>query len=171
VTLMDWFSRQPDVPIRPRDESAATMEPTDGNSRTMYVQVAGRAAFDGSAFTMLDLAPATVFFTEQPGIAVGYLPTGPFLDRWYADASGVRTRAVSAVLSFLDPDRAQAPEARLLLSLPRIRGAGIEYQVRVVAGHVPFTAGACVLFISPPVTPATPGTTARSESPGRPPAA
>jgi hypothetical protein len=124
--------------------------------------------FDGSSFTLLDLAPATVFFAEQPGIAVGYLPTGPFLDRWYAEGSGARTRAVSAVLSFLDPDMAQAPEARLLLSLPRIRGTGMEYQARVVAGDVPSSAGACVLFISPPVTPATPGTTDRSESPGRP---
>ena len=119
---------------------------------------------------MLDLAPATVFFTEQPDVALGYLSTGPFLDRWYAEGSGARTHAVSAVLSFLDPDRAQAPEACLLLSLPRIRETGVEYQARVVVGDLPFTAGACVLFINPPVTPATPGATARSESTGRPPA-
>lgn len=144
------------------------MEPTDSNSHTMYVQVAGRAAFDGVSFTMVDLAPATVFFSEQPDVAVGYLSTGPFLDRWYEEDSGVRTHAVSAVLSFLDPDRAQAPEAGLLLSLPRIRGTGVEYKAQVVAGHVPFTAGACVLFINPPVTPATPGTTARSQAPGHP---
>ena len=137
------------------------MEPTDSNACTAYVQVAGRAVFNGSSLTLLDLAPATVFFAEQPGIAVGYLPTGPFLDRWYEEGSGARTRAVSAVLSFLDPDRAQAPEARLLLSLPRIRETGIEYRARVVAGDVPSTAGACVLFINPPVTPSTPGTTAR----------
>lgn len=146
------------------------MEPLDSNSRTMYVQVAGRAVFDGSSFTMLDLAPATVFFAEEPDVAVGYLSTGPFLDRWYEESSGARTHTVAAVLSFLDPDRAQAPEAGLLLSLPRIRGTGVEYQARVVVGNLPFTAGACVLFINPPVTPATPGTMARSESPGRSPA-
>jgi hypothetical protein len=144
------------------------MEPNDSSSGTMYVQVAGRAVFDGASFMMLDLAPATVFFAEHPEVAVGYLSTGPFLDHWYADGSGARTRAVSAVLSFLDPDRAQPPEACLLLSLPRIRGTGVEYQARVVVGDLPFTAGACVLFINPPVTPATPGTTARSESPERP---
>jgi hypothetical protein len=146
------------------------MEPLDSNSRTMYVQVAGRAVFDGSSFTMLDLAPATVFFAEEPDVAVGYLSTGPFLDRWYEESSGARTHAVSAVLSFLDPDRAQALETGLLISLPRIRGTGLEYQARVVVGDVQFTAGACVLFINPPMTPATPGTTARSESTGRPPA-
>jgi hypothetical protein len=146
------------------------MEPTDGTSRTMYVQVAGRAVFDGSSFTLLDLAPATVFVTEPPDATVGYLSTGPFLDRWYEESSGARTHAVSAVLSFLDPDRAQAPEAGLLLSLPRIRETGVEYQARVVVGDLPFTAGACVLFINPPMTPATPCTTARSESTGRPPA-
>jgi hypothetical protein len=147
------------------------MEPTDSNACTAYVQVAGRAVFDGSSLTLLELAPATVFFTERPGIAVGYLPTGPFLDRWYAEVSGARTRAVSAVLSFLDPDVARAPETGLLVSLPRIRGTGVEYQARVVVGDLPFTAGACVLFINPPVAPATPGMAARAELPGHPPAA
>jgi hypothetical protein len=133
------------------------MDLTEDFSGTMYVQMAGRVVFDGSSVTLLDLAPATVFLVERPGASVGYLPTGMFLDRWYADGSGTRTRAVAAVLSFLDPDHAQSSDARLLLSLPRIRGTGVEYQARLVAGGVPPTAGACVLFISPPTPPATPG--------------
>ena len=134
-----------------------TTQSDSDSARTMYVQMAGRAMFDGSSLTLLDLAPATVFLAEQPDGPVGYLPTGLFLDRWYAEEGGTGTRSVPAVLSFLDPDRRSSCDARLMLSLPRIREAGVEYQVRIVVGEVPSRAGACVLFISPSVTPSTPG--------------
>ena len=123
---------------------------------TMFVQLAGRVVFDGRSLTLLGLAPATVFVGGSQDESFGYLPTGLFLDRWYEDGSGTRTRGVGAVLSFLDPDRARSCDAHLALSLPRIRGTGMEYQARVLAGEVPSTAGACVLFISPAGTPTTP---------------
>ena len=140
------------------------------SARTTYVQVAGRFTFDSRSFTLLDLAPATVYLTDQPGESIGYLPTGLFLDRWYADESGSRTRAVAAVLSFLDPDRAAAADVRLMLGLPRIRGTGMEYQAQVTAGELPSTAGACVLFISPDGTPRTPALAAKSTGTVEPPA-
>jgi hypothetical protein len=148
-----------------------TMEAAGGYAGTVYVQVAGRAVFDGSSLTILDLAPATVLFTQRPGISVGYLPTGPFLDRWYADASGAGTRVVPAVLSLLDADRESVPETRLQIGLPRIRDTGIEYWARVVSGDLPSVTGACVLFISPMVSPSTPGRGAPPEPHGRPSAA
>jgi hypothetical protein len=132
------------------------MESNDDDPGTMFVQVAGRVVFDGRSLTLLDLAPATVFVGGRPDDSFGYLPTGLFLDRWYEDGSGTRTRGVGAVLSFLDPDMAKSCDAHLALSLPRIRGTGMEYQARVLDGEVPSTAGACVLFISPTGTPTTP---------------
>jgi hypothetical protein len=132
------------------------MSLTDDSARTTYVQVAGGFTFDGRSFTLLDLAPATLFFTDGPGGSIGYLPTGLFLDRWYSDESGSSTRTVSAVLSFLDPDRAQTADARLMLGLPRIRATGMEYRAQVTVGELPSVAGACVLFISPDRTPTTP---------------
>jgi hypothetical protein len=146
------------------------MRLSDEKAPTTYVQVAGRFTFEGGSFTLLDLAPATVYLTDQPGESVGYLPTGLFLDRWYADESGSSTRTVAAVLSFLDPDRGEAADARLMLGLPRIRATGMEYQARVTAGELPSTAGACVLFISPDGTPRTPALTERSTGMVEPPA-
>ena len=125
----------------------------------MYVQVARRALYDGISLTLLDLAPATVFLAEQPVTSVGHVATGEFLDRWYADANGQGTQAVPAVLSVMDAERGPGADAQVLLSLPRIREAGLEYQVRVLDGEVAASSGACVLFIRPIVAPATPSPT------------
>ena len=132
------------------------MEHPDVAREPMYVQVARRALYDGISLTLLDLAPATVFLSECPVTSVGHVPTGEFLDRWYADADGQGTQAVPAVLSVMDAERGPGADAQLLLSLPRIRDAGLEYQVQVLDGEVASASGACVLFIRPLVAPATP---------------
>jgi hypothetical protein len=125
-------------------------------SDVTYVHVARRLAFSGAAMTLLDLAPATVFITAS-GATLGYLTTGMFLDRWYAACSGSSTRVVAAVLSVLDPESDPPFDSRLQICLPRIRGAGLEYQVSgVTDDKPPSEAGACVLFISPQTVPLTP---------------
>jgi len=143
------------------------MDEPDGPTEPMYVQMARRALFDGTVLTLLDLAPATVFLSERPATTVGHVPTGEFLDRWYDDADGHGTRAVPAVLSVLDADRGPDTDAHVLLSMPRIRDAGLEYRVRVLAGEVAASSGACVLFIRPMVPPDTPRETG-SSLPSRP---
>jgi hypothetical protein len=131
-----------------------TTEASD--SDVTYVHVARRLAFSGSAVTLLDLSPATVFFTSS-GAVVGYLTTGMFLDRWYAESSGSSTRVVTAVLSVLDPEQEASSDAHLRVCLPRIRSAGLEYQVTGVTGDAPPRgAGACVLFIGATTVPLTP---------------
>lgn len=132
------------------------MELIDELTGTTYVQTASHTVFDGTSLILQGLAPATVFLTAVPGSSVGYLTTGMFLDHWYAEASGAGTRAVQAVLSFLLPDQTQAPVARVTLSLPRIRGTGVEYHVGAVTGDIPEVGGAAVLFISPMAEPVTP---------------
>lgn len=128
----------------------------DDTSLPMYMQVARRAVFDGTSLTLIDLAPATFFVDEQPVTSLGHVSTGLFLDQWYAEADGPGTRVVPGVLSLLDADRAPDSSSRVLLSLPRIRDAGLEYQVQVLDGDVPSTVGACVLFIRPLLPPTTP---------------
>jgi hypothetical protein len=123
-----------------------------GIPRTSFVQTAGGLTFVGGSLTLLDLAPATVFLA---GGSVGFLTTSMFLDRWYHDRNGPATHSIAAVLSLLDPDRMPEPDARLLVSLPRIQGTGLSYQV-VLGDHLPARAGACVLFIDPPEQPVTP---------------
>lgn len=124
--------------------------------------------FDGASLTLLALAPATLFFTMGTDASVGYLPTGLFLDRWYAEDSGAGARSVPSVLSFLDADRATSSDVDVAISLPRIRGTGLEYQARVLSGWIPDESGAVVLFVSPAVVPDTPAVASRFASGWRP---
>jgi hypothetical protein len=144
------------------------MDRPDGTVGTTYVQVASHVMFDGSALTLLGLAPATASFATEPEPCIGYLPTGLFLDRWYAEGSGSRTRSVPAVLSFLDADRRGESDVDVTISLPRIRGTGVQYQAHVVSGRIPDESGAAVLFISPAVVPDTPAVASRFASGRRP---
>ena len=144
------------------------MDPASCHALPTYVQIAAGSTFDGEALALLGLAPATVFVIDGDDSRVGHLPTGVFLDHWYADDSGPGVRAVPAVLSLLYPSRPSSSQASLLLSLPRIRGAGLEYRAEVVAGDVGATSGACVLFLRPLATPLTPTDPARSPLSQRP---
>jgi hypothetical protein len=141
-----------------------SIEDLSESTGAMYVQVAGGVVFSGSSLALVDLAPATVCVTSRPEVGVGYVPTGLFLDRWYAYVNGTGMRSVAAVLSVLDPDAAGSGDARLMLSMPRIRGTGLEYQASVVEGRVPVALGASVLFIGPRTPPTTPHESVRSPS-------
>lgn len=148
----------PTAPSRWQPHGTASTVKTDPILHTRdaeYVQMAGGLLCSGIALTLLDLAPATLFVAGRDD-EMGYLPTGTFLDWWYAEPAGPGTRSAPAVLSLLDPDQDPACDARLLLGLPRIRGTGLEYQVAESVDGLPRTAGACVLFISPRRAPLTP---------------
>ncbi len=151
--------------------NGSALTTNDDSNGITYVHVARRLAYSGSALTLLDLSPATVFVTGSSAV-LGYLTTGMFLDRWYCDCSGSSTRVVAAVLSVLDPAHTPVADTHLQVCLPRIRSAGLEYQVAPSEADVlPSVAGACVLFVNPaqvPLTPrlagSTPGSTAGSTS-------
>lgn len=132
------------------------MAQPEAGVRPMYVQIAAGSIFDGASLTLLDLAPATIFTVDEPAASVGHLPTGVFLDHWYGDDSGPSARSVPATLALLDADRRADSSAHLMISLPRIRGTGLEYRAHAVDGEPPPTSGACVLFIQPLVPPVTP---------------
>jgi hypothetical protein len=113
--------------------------------------------------SLIDLAPATLFLSDG-GDVVGFQTTGQFLDSWYEATSGPVTRSLAAVLALLIPGQLPGSDARLLLSLPRIHGTGLAYQVLSIEGSLAAAAGACVLFLDPvraPVTPTGTRVTAR----------
>jgi hypothetical protein len=111
--------------------------------------------FDGHRLVLLDLAPSTVYLTGQPAKIMGHLPTGMFLDRWYADAGSYPTQPVAAVLSLLEVDDRHARDVHIQVALPRIAETGLVYEVTVLSGDLPVQSGGCTLFIRPFLTPVT----------------
>lgn len=126
----------------------------DGDN-TMYVHFARGMRFDGHRLVLLDLAPSTVYLTGQPARMMGHLPTGMFLDRWYADAGSNPTQPVAGVLSLLEVEDRHARDVHIQIALPRIAETGIVYDITVLSGDVPVESGGCTLFVRPFLIPVT----------------
>lgn len=135
----------PDIPRPGTDHESA--------APTMYVQSARGMRFDGHRLVLLDLAPSTVYLTGQPAQIMGHLPTGMFLDRWYADAGSNPTRPAVAVLSLLEFEDRHSRDVHLEVALPRIAESGLVYEVTMPSSDIPATSGGCTLFIRPFLTP------------------
>ena len=113
----------------------------------VYAHVARSLLFDGRTLTLVDLAPSTIW-SSTPASALGYLPTGAFLDQWARRAQHLARPGeyqVRGTLSLLDPDANLAGDAVLTLGNPRVTAAGLAYDAGVQQGLVPKRSGACVL--------------------------
>lgn len=116
----------------------------------VYAHVARSLLFAGRALTLVDLAPSTIWSSSTPTSALGYLPTGAFLDLWAQREQRLGRSGscrVQGTLSLLDPDAHLAGDAVLALGNPRVTAAGLTYDADVLKGLVPQHSGACVLFL------------------------
>jgi hypothetical protein len=116
----------------------------------MYVHVARGLRFDGQVLTLMDLAPSTIWAAATPAAAMGYLPTGAYLDRWAEWARRSRRPGASrarGTLSLLDADARLAGPAVVGLRNPHVTADGLAYDVEVQEGMVPAESGACLLFL------------------------
>ena len=89
----------------------------------VYAHVARGLLFDGRALTLVDLAPSTIWSSSTPTPALGYLPTGAYLDLWAQRAQHLDrpdSCHVRGTLSLLDPDAHLAGDAVLTLGNPRV---------------------------------------------------
>ena len=103
----------------------------------VYAHVARGLLFDGRALTLVDLAPSTIWASSTPTSALGYLPTGAFLDLWAQRAQHLAhpgSCRVRGTLSLLDPDAHLAGDAVLTLGNPRVTEAGLTYDADVLTG-------------------------------------
>lgn len=116
----------------------------------VFAHVARSLLFDGRALTLVDLAPSTIWASSTPRSALGYLPTGSFLDLWDQRAQRLARPGscrVRGTLSLLDADAHLAGDAVLTLGNPRVTATGLTYDAIIQQGLVPERSGACVLFL------------------------
>lgn len=114
-----------------------------------FVQVARAVVVAGRTLTLEDLEPTTVWLAHDQAERVGHMATGTFLDLWWHPDSGLVSGALRAVLGRADPDVQLLGDAVLRLRVPRISGAGLQYDMEIVNGALAGRAGACVLFLGP----------------------
>lgn len=107
-----------------------------------FIQVARGVQFDGTTLVLADLAPTMPYVAVPQRSLLGHISTGAFLDLWASPS----TR--SGVLSLADPWCLPNGDAVVLLARPRIRDAGLAYDVRLVDGILPTSSGSCVLYVN-----------------------
>jgi hypothetical protein len=114
-----------------------------------FVQIAGGARIDGHRLSLLDLAPTTIWLLSGLRQRIGHMATGTFLDLWWDSDSGLREAALMAELGQADPDATFVGDSLFRVRAPRIRGAGIQFDLEILCGSLPGRCGACVLFMGP----------------------
>jgi hypothetical protein len=115
----------------------------------MTVVVTGEVYAHIARGMLVDPSPSTIWLSPAPTSGLGYVPTGLFLDLWADETRPVdpRARQVQGRLALLDTGSRLVGDATVLLGHPRMTPSGLAYDVQVLEGLVPSSAGACVLCL------------------------
>lgn len=113
----------------------------------MFVQTATGVTFDGTTLTLSGLPAATVFFSDRPERLVGHMANDRFVELWNYNVEGFKADPPNAALSM--GGGGDAEPVIVELSSAKLDGNSIAYQVRVLSGTLPASAGEATLFIDP----------------------
>lgn len=116
----------------------------------LFVQNATGIVYDQAKGTlrMKNIGRSTLFFTDRPVRMAGHYHTrDEFLPLWSEGPDSFAKNPPNATLSMLEVGNADLQNAVINLRNPRIQGKDLVYDITVIEGTVPQTAGDVVLFI------------------------
>jgi hypothetical protein len=95
-----------------------------------------------------NIAASTLFFTDRPVRMAGHYHTrDEFMPLWSEGPDSFAKNPPNATLSILEVGNPDLVNAVVTLRNPRMHGNDLVYDIKVVEGTVPQSAGAAVLFI------------------------
>jgi hypothetical protein len=116
----------------------------------LFVQNATGIAYDKAKGTlrMKNIGRSTLFFTDRPVRMAGHYHTrDEFLPLWSEGPDSFAKSPPNATLSMLEVGNADLQNAVINLRNPRIQGKDLVYDITIIEGMVPQSAGDVVLFI------------------------
>jgi hypothetical protein len=116
----------------------------------LFVQTSAGMQYDKVKGTlrMTNIASSTLYFADRPVRIAGHYHTrGEFLPMWNEGPDSFSKNPPNATLSIVEPKQADLQNAVVTLRNPRMVGNDLVYDIKVVEGTVPQSAGAAVLFI------------------------
>jgi hypothetical protein len=116
----------------------------------LFVQNATGIQYDKAKGTlrMKNIARSTLFFTDRPVRMAGHYHTGDeFLPAWNEGADSFAKDPPNATLSLLEVGKADLQNVVIKLKNPRMQGKDLIYDITVIEGTMPQSAGDAVLFI------------------------
>lgn len=122
----------------------------------MFVQLAHGLTSDASSVTLHGAGHSTLFFADRPQRVVGHVSTQRFVGEWGDGENSFAEDPPNAVVSFMEGGDTIPEEATIVLREPRLMNGDLTYQIEVLEGQLPASAGPCSLFIDPIGRPLSP---------------
>lgn len=116
----------------------------------LFVQNSTGIEYDKAKGTlrMKNIARSTLFFTDRPVRMAGHYHTrDEFLKLWSEGPDSFAKNPPNATLSLLEVGKADLQNAVINLRNPRLQGKDLIYDITIIEGTVPQSAGDAVLFI------------------------
>jgi hypothetical protein len=126
----------------------------DDTAELLFVQTGGKFTLGGGELRLEDASPNTLYFTDRPERIVGKVTTKDFVDHWASGDDSFKSDPPNAVLTA--DNGATAEEVTVELRNPRLDGAALVYDVKVLSGPDSLSGEWASLFIDLIGRPLTP---------------
>ena len=118
------------------------------------MQNAKSITYADGKLTLKGVNPATVMFSDRPERLASHMTTAKFVPFWSEGKDSFLKNPPNATLSFLEGD--ELADAVVTLRDPVLAGDDLSYDVKVLEGKIPASAGLGSLFIDVIGMPLTP---------------
>jgi hypothetical protein len=115
------------------------------NVSMFYVQNAESVAFEGDTLTLRNVGRTTSFFSDRPDLIVGHELTDELVAFWGDGEDNFVDSPPNATLSILGGD--EVVNIVMVLTNPRLEGANLLYDIKILNGTPPQAGGPSSLFI------------------------
>ena len=120
----------------------------------LFVQNANRVTYADGRLTLEEVNVATVMFSDRPERIARHMTTARFVPFWSEGSDSFVKDPPNATLSFLEDETLE--DAVVELRDPVLADNDLSYQIKILEGTVPSSAGAASLFIDIIGMPLTP---------------
>ncbi len=130
---------------------AAAKDAPKEKPQLMFVQIGEDVKVDETAKTLrlVKVGQQTLYFSDRPVRIAGHLKMAEYLEEWTKQAgkNNFAANPPNAVLSVYEPGQPDSTLAVVEITHPKVDGADLVYNYRVIKGKLPATGGETALFI------------------------
>ncbi len=120
----------------------------------LFVQNARGITYGDGRLTLKGVNPAKVMFSDRPERIAGHMATRRFVPFWGEGKDSFLKDPPNATLAFLE--NKDMADAVVVLRDPVLEGDDLSYEVSVLEGEIPASAGMASLFVDISGMPLTP---------------
>lgn len=153
VALLSPLVLAPSLSQAIEENSKAGVE-TPRMADFLFVQNARSITYADGKLTLMGVNPATVMFSDRPERIAAHMTTAKFVPFWSEGRDSFLKTPPNATLSFLEDE--ELADVVVELRDPVLVGNDLSYQVTILEGKIPASAGLASLFIDIIGMPLTP---------------